>query len=570
MDCDTSLCHMGSMSAVPRCSHIHRRGAVYHYRRRVPEGLVEAVGRAVWRESLGTKDLEEAKRLARLRDVAADQEIDKARARLGSRASAPLTAEDVRRIAHNELAHWLADDEEQRMAHGFDAVENAESVLTEFASDWRRALAEGDWRPLIDTAALAVDFEGRWYPAGDPSLAALAQELLKARVRYADMVGDRQQGRVVETPAPIPVIAQAAPAAANGPTLGDLIDRYRSNRVAAHGQHSTDRKYSHVFKALEEALGRQRPVLSIRRVDCEDVRDLLRELPQHAGKRYPGLSLRDAVDEGRRAGFETLSANTVATYMQNLAAILNYAVQLDWLAKNPAKGMGKKAPPAVRRQGFSPDDLRVLFTALVEERERAPWKYWVSALGVYTGARLNEVCQLRTNDVGVANGVAFLDFTLFEEDGSRAEDKRLKNAASERKVPVPPALIAAGFLDFVAAARLRGQTRLFPELRLGPDGTYSHGFSKWFARAMDAVGLSSRALVFHSFRHGFRDACRLAGIDEETASALGGWAQRGQASKYGNAAMLPVLERAATLIEFDGFTLPTGSPLRGASTAAEG
>lgn len=56
---------------------------------------------------------------------------------------------------------------------------------------------------------------------------------------------------------------------------------------------------------------------------------------------------------------------------------------------------------------------------------------------------------------------------------------------------------------------------------------------------MDRVGLSDPALVYHSFRHGFRDACRSADISEEAAHALGGWATVNQGQRYGNRGAVP-------------------------------
>lgn len=152
------------------------------------------------------------------------------------------------------------------------------------------------------------------------------------------------------------------------------------------------------------------------------------------------------------------------------------------------------------------------------------------------------------------HGTPCLNLSLFDADGRRVVGKRLKTATSERYVPLHPCLLDAGFGAFVAEQEPSG--RLFPTLQEGPDGRYSHGFSKWFGRFKKRVGFKEPALVFHSFRHGFRDACRNAEIAEETALALGGWATVGQATKYGDRGMVPVLDRAIRKLEFGGFTLP--------------
>jgi hypothetical protein len=51
---------------------------------------------------------------------------------------------------------------------------------------------------------------------------------------------------------------------------------------------------------------------------------------------------------------------------------------------------------------------------------------------------------------------------------------------------------------------------------------------------MDRIGLSEPSLVMHSFRHGFRNACRRAGLDREIADGLGGWTTPGVGASYGS------------------------------------
>ena len=522
------------MQAVPGYSHLYRRGAVYWLRLRVPTDLRSHFEFPEWKETLNTKDLEEAKRALRLRVVEIDRDIAAARAKSQTQPSPPLTAADARRIAQNQLAGWLSDDAEARLEQGPAAMENAEAYLEATYEDARIALASGNWQSEAQRAAWALEEVGRWYPDGDPSLRLMASELLKVRVQFGDMIYMRQRGEVVEAPAVVSVsaaiaLAPMAPAVpmtgAAGVTLGDLIKRYRAVREAEHGQESTRRKYGHIFKALEEVLGSDRPIAAITRADCRAVQDLLRAVPSNAGKRYPGLSLKDAAVAGARDGVAVLAPNSISSYLQNLAAVFNWAVDEELLAKNPAKGLAKKGRASVKRRGFATPELQTLFRALAPFRRDAPSRFWVPALALYTGARLNELCQLSASDVGAADGIDYLDFSEFDADtGERVADRSIKTDASDRRVPIHAELIAAGFLEFVDGVRKRGGGRLFPECGLGPDGRHSHGFSKWFGLTMDTIGLTARSLVFHSFRHGFQDACRDAAIREEITDALGGWA----------------------------------------------
>jgi integrase len=249
-----------------------------------------------------------------------------------------------------------------------------------------------------------------------------------------------------------------------------------------------------------------------------------------------------------------MAPNTVASYLQALSAMFNWAKHDEWLDKNPAEGLGERGKPNVKRRGFEAEELKTIFTPL--RQEKRPSRFWIPALGLYSGARLNELCQLAASDVGEADGIPFMDFSEFDaETGERLPDRSLKTDASDRRVPIHAELVDAGFLTFVQGVRESGGGRLFPDQPLGPDGKHSHSFSKWFAAHLDRIGLTQKSLVFHSFRHGIRDACREAEIAEEIADALGGWTTAGVGRKYGDRSRLRFLARASAKVHFPGFRL---------------
>jgi integrase len=94
--------------------------------------------------------------------------------------------------------------------------------------------------------------------------------------------------------------------------------------------------------------------------------------------------------------------------------------------------------------------------------------------------------------------------------------------AARRVVPVHPELKRIGFLDSVRTGTGSAGSRLFPNWKRGEDGYYSSGFSKWFARFLTSVDLKDPRLVFHSFRHGFKDALRRAMVEERIQDAIMG------------------------------------------------
>jgi integrase len=353
-----------------------------------------------------------------------------------------------------------------------------------------------------------------------------------------------------------PRFTASDPQMAAARTVSDLIDRYSEARSEAHGEESTRRKRSLGFRALSEVAGPRSPANAVTEQHAQAVSQLLARTPSNSVKKLGKTPLREAAAIAAETGRPLLAPATIAGQIQGLRAMFSWAEeQGDWgISRNPFQRVRSSRAPQVRRRAFLSKELQVLFDALATFREKRPSRFWVPALALYTGARMNEVCQLYTLDVIDVEGVNCLNLSEFGADGRRMPDKRVKTGTSERIVPLHSALIDAGFLDFVATRR--GADRLFPDLKLGPDGRYSHGYSKWFGPFKRKCGFEEPSLVFHSFRHGFRNVCRQAEIGDEAAHALGGWTHINQASQYGDRGMVPVLNRAMQKLSFGEFALP--------------
>jgi integrase len=146
--------------------------------------------------------------------------------------------------------------------------------------------------------------------------------------------------------------------------------------------------------------------------------------------------------------------------------------------------------------------------------------YWIPIIGVFTGARVSELAQLRVVDAETVDGVAVLRITD-EADGSS-----VKTEAGRRVVPVHEELIRLGFLDYVAAIRTAGSVSLWPALRLlrGKPGNY---FSGWFSDALRKVDEQTKLPDFHSLRHTVRSRLASAGVAEPMIDALIGHEVKG-------------------------------------------
>lgn len=139
-------------------------------------------------------------------------------------------------------------------------------------------------------------------------------------------------------------------------------------------------------------------------------------------------------------------------------------------------------------------------------------------IALYTGARLNEICQLYKRDIIKKQNIwcfSFLD---------DSDDKSIKNEPSKRIIPIPNALVELKFLEFIK--KIPKGERLFSELRFYEQGGYGRDFSKWFSVFLDELRIIDKAKVFHSFRNNFINCQANKSTDEYLVNAIVGHANK--------------------------------------------
>jgi integrase len=124
-------------------------------------------------------------------------------------------------------------------------------------------------------------------------------------------------------------------------------------------------------------------------------------------------------------------------------------------------------------------------------------------------------------------------------------------------------LVRLGFLEYVEDVRRRTGEKafLFPLIAPAQGRAGVAAWSKWFGRYLRAQGITDAAKVFHSFRHGFKDALRQGKVNQEVHDALTGHAQASTVSGgYGAKEMLArfgveVLSAAVAKVSYRGLDL---------------
>lgn len=293
-----------------------------------------------------------------------------------------------------------------------------------------------------------------------------------------------------------------------------------------------------------------RPILDYTKADARAFRDAILSLPSNRSKlpETEGLSARDAIKVAKEQHLATISRSTIDKGIGRLQAIWKWAATLldDEVSDifGPMK-LGKKGRAQDDKDPFSAAQLQTIFdgpiyTGCRSKRFRTEpgttvisdtsW-YWLPLLGLWTGARLNELCQLRLNDICMEDDIWFLRIH------AEGETQRVKGG-KKRIVPIHPELHRLGFLRFTEAQRQAGHDRVFPDLILGPTGYYSDRSSKDFSNYITKIGAKTDKTSFHSFRHNFKDACRIAGVPPDINDALLGHSLPGMAGRYGKGVVL--------------------------------
>lgn len=326
--------------------------------------------------------------------------------------------------------------------------------------------------------------------------------------------------------APLPTI-QPAPRTAqavtvkrhvDGPTLATLSKLYieEGKRGGTWREVSTF-EVERALRDLFELMGNM-PVKAFDVHQARLLKERLSRCPQYFGLRpeYEGKTLIQVVESG--ATYKTITAVTVNNRLRKLSAFLNWCKSNGYVADNPLMGLKVMTGSAKEaRLSFDRHDLTTLLDldALKAEARKHPWRYWLPLLGRTTGARLEELCQLRVDDFIEQQGIQCIRI-----DDSR-EGQNLKNSSSRRMLPLHPTLIDLGLLQHVESVRSTGKDRLFPELE-AVRGKLGHAPSKWFGRYKTKQGITDPRKTFHSFRHTLIDDLRDAGVQDSLIKRIAG------------------------------------------------
>ncbi len=228
--------------------------------------------------------------------------------------------------------------------------------------------------------------------------------------------------------------------------------------------------------------------------------------------------------------------NTCNWLLKHLRMALNAARRQGLLTHNPAEAVELlRAPAGEEKSVFEPEQLRQLLKAA-----EGDWRGAI-LLGFYTGARLQDVANLRWSSVDLERQL--MSF-------------RAGKTGKAIVIPLHPDL--AEYFGTSCPAPGRNMF-LFPSLAGKSTGGKS-GLSMSFARLMGKAGISGNvvrkasgagrsvhSLSFHSLRHSFNSALANAGISQEIRQKLTGHASPQMNKRYTHHEIEPLRSAVAAL-----------------------
>ncbi|MFK5599090.1 tyrosine-type recombinase/integrase [Methylobacterium sp. HMF5984] len=353
-----------------------------------------------------------------------------------------------------------------------------------------------DW--ILSTNALRIDDASRRLLLDRVGHAAIAAGWRMRRAAERDWSDDPAENRFPKAdPGPSSVQSSDRPVA-QGVTLTDVFDRWKTETKPAP---STIQTWGGVIRQFVAHLGHE----DIARVKAEHV-----------------IAWKDAlVAQGRRPS--TINDG----HLSGLKTLLAYAKRNRLVPENVAIGVRVQDRRQAGAGMLAYGDAEVARLLAIAAQETTPAKRWLPWLAVYTGARIGELAQAWGSQVREIDGIPVLVIQPSPDGGT------LKNAGSERTVPLHPALVEAGFLEF---ARACGDRPMFYKrpARLGSEGRHpSKGATNHLATWIREQGFKDpRKAPSHACRHWWKTTASRVGMSDSMADAIQGHSDSSSAGNY--------------------------------------
>ena len=144
-----------------------------------------------------------------------------------------------------------------------------------------------------------------------------------------------------------------------------------------------------------------------------------------------------------------MSRRTISKHAERVSALFNWAINQGYTNRNVFRG---KLEPLRKtktvEKHFTDQEMDLILGEKLTADSIAvnkPERYWATLVSAYSGARLNEVCQLNGSDIQLTDGIWAINLN------ADCDDKSIKTEAGNRIIPLHPKLLDLGLLGVCEA-----------------------------------------------------------------------------------------------------------------------
>lgn len=498
-------------------SHLYLKSNVYYFRYVFVEPYAGRIGRSEIRLSLRTGYARKAKCLSgrifyELLSLLEEKPM--------------LDYLEIRRRLNSCLVKMLAEDDMDISERQAKSYSGKQISAADYSAEVSRILQLSDNNPeeLADLAPgivedLVRDGVFSKEDITSENLLYIAKIYNRMQIMYHKVISKRESGDYMYE---IPLFASLANEN-NGQTNGlkvqkkevqelskikcsELIDLYIKTKIG-DGEWKKEiipdikSRLSYLVDILDDMY-----IQDVTREDMRRLRETLKMLPPNRSrkKEYRDKTIAQLIKQKHP---QVLSVKTINIVVEAISSLFEWCIREKILDFNPAKKLQVKDDRLEidLREPFSEEDLVKIFSHPVfsQKKIKNPAFYWVPIIALYTGMRLEEICQLYCVDVYEVGGIYVFDIN--DRPNNRGErDKRVKTKNAQRIIPMHKKLINLGFIEYVNQIKVKND-RVFPLLcKNGSVTKYGKQPGKAFTRIVSECKIDGKK-SFHSFRHTFSD-----------------------------------------------------------------
>lgn len=299
-------------------------------------------------------------------------------------------------------------------------------------------------------------------------------------------------------------------------SISAVIDRMIECKRHDDGglEDKTARQYQ-AFGALLERVIAKADVRDLVQADVVKFRAVLFRLPKSFGKSPTDHTapIEEILAKGTGLPKEKvgMAIGTVNRYLDHFSALVNSAkaegIDIDPKLSPGALRRKERVRQRDKKRTFTRAELQTLFQHAFWTSEnagrgipsldqrRVSGLYWVPLICAYTGMRREEISGFSPEHFKEEDGVWYFELVPTSR-------RRLKTAASARRIPVHADLLSLGLCDVVQLARKKRQSLLFPDLLEPSAKILGRKVGRFMEKLVSAIwGATGEGLSLQSARH---------------------------------------------------------------------